>query len=160
LQLRRKALQNRGKDEGKAVLPVACALADEAGYPRRGVVDFVNNVVDPATGTLHMRTVLPNPDGLILPGMFVRVRLTLSEPYQGVLVPERAVTSDRGNKQVFVVTAANVVERRAVKVGPLEDGMRVVREGLTAGDNVVVSGVQRLRPGMTVTVKKAASPGQ
>jgi RND family efflux transporter MFP subunit len=158
LQLRRKALENRGKNENKAGLPVACALADEAGYPRRGVVDFANNVVDPATGTLLMRAVLPNADGLILPGMFVRVRLTLSEPYKAVLVSERAVMSDRGNKQVFVVTAGNVVERRAVKVGPLDDGMRVVREGLTVEDNVVVSGVQRLRPGMTVSVKKAAAP--
>jgi len=160
LLLWRKAKENRGKDGGKSALPVACALADETGYPRPGTLDAIDNHVDPATGVLHARILLPNADGLIIPGMSVRVRLTLSEPHKAVLVPERVVLSNQGNKQVVVVTAANVVERRGVKIGPLNDGMRIVKEGLAAGDNVVVGNALRLRPGMTVTVKKAESPGR
>ena len=154
LLLRRKALENRGKDEGKSTLPVSCSLIDEAGFPRRGVVDFANNQVEPATSALRMRAVLPNGDGLIIPGMSIRVRLALSGPYKAVVLPDRVLSSGQGVRQVFVVTTANVIERRTVKLGPLDDGMRVVREGLSAGDNVVVGGAQRLRPGMTVTVKK------
>lgn len=101
-----------------------------------------------------MRAVLPNGDGLIIPGMSIRVRLALSGPYKAVVLPDRVLSSGQGVRQVFVVTTANVIERRTVKLGPLDDGMRVVREGLSAGDNVVVGGAQRLRPGMTVTVKK------
>ncbi len=158
LQLRRKAQESPGKIAGNSDLPVSCGLVDEAGFPRRGEVDAANNRVDPGTGTLRMRAVTQNPGGLIMPGMSVRVRLVMSEPYKAVLVPERALMSDQGNKQVFVVTAANVIERRGVKLGPLQDGLRVVKEGLAASENVVVRPGPRLRPGMTVTVKKAESP--
>ena len=125
---------------GNAGLPVACGLVNETGYPRRGDMEAVNNRIDPATGVLRMRAVLPNSDGLILPGMSVRVRLTMSGPYKAVLVPDRAITSIQGNKQVLVVTPANVIEPRPVKLGPLHDGLRVVKDGLKAEDNVVVRG--------------------
>ncbi len=158
LQLRRKAQESPGRAGGKTSLPVSCGLADEAGYPRHGEVVAANNRVDPVTGTLRMQAVLQNPGGLIIPGMSVRVRLGMNGPYKAVLVPERAIMSDQGNKQVFVVTSASLVELRPVKLGPLQDGLRVVKDGLTTEDNVVVHGVQRVRPGMTVTVKKAESP--
>jgi RND family efflux transporter MFP subunit len=162
LLLWRKAKENREKDGDKTALPVACALSDETGYPRQGTLDAMDNHVDPVAGVLHARAVLPNSDGLIIPGMSVRVRLTLSAPHKAVLVPERAVQPGQGGKQAFavVVTAAGVAERRPVKLGPMFDGLRVVKEGLAAGENIVAVGAQRLRPGMTVTVKKAESPGR
>jgi RND family efflux transporter MFP subunit len=134
---------------------VSNGLADETDYPHQAVLDSSEVRVDPATGTLRMRAALANPSGLIAPGMFVRVRLPLGKPYQALLVPERAVGSDKGNKRVFVVTAADVVEARTVKLGPLHDGMRAVKEGLTIDDAVIVSGQQHVQPGLTVKTKTA-----
>jgi RND family efflux transporter MFP subunit len=161
LQVGRRARGNPGKVGDKPVLPVTCALTDEIGYPRQGTLDATENHIEPATGTLRVRALLPGSDGLIVPGMFIRVRLTLSEPHKAVVIPERAVLTNQGSKQVFVVTANNTVERRNVKLGSVTDGMRVVKEGLVAGENVVVAGAQRLRPGMKIKVtKKAESPGR
>jgi RND family efflux transporter MFP subunit len=146
-----RALQ-QGKT--KADPPVTMGLADEEGFPHNGKVDGVNNQADPTTGTIRFRAVFPNPQGLLIPGLFVRIRLATSSPYKALLVPDPAVGTRDGEKYLLVVNSKNVVERRAVKVGARQDDLRVVNEGLTANDQVIVRGLQRVRPGMTVKPKK------
>jgi RND family efflux transporter MFP subunit len=126
------------------------AVVTEQGYPHEGEVDFVSNRVDPSTGTLEIRAIFPNPDGTIVPGLFVRVRL----PFQrgpALLVPDEAVQRDQGGRYVLVIDERNVAQRRRVELGSLaDDGLRVALSGLTPTDRVVVNGIQRARPGSTV----------
>jgi RND family efflux transporter MFP subunit len=137
-----------------AEVPVMVALADEADFPHRGTIDFIDNQVDPSTGTIHVRAVLPNPDRLLTPGLFVRVRLPVGESKPGILVTERAVGTDQDRKYVLVVNDKNVVEYRQVKLGGLHGGLRAVAEGLAPGEWVIVNGIQRARPGATVAPQK------
>jgi multidrug efflux system membrane fusion protein len=154
----RTVLQLRRAMREETKMPVAMELADEKGFPRRGTVDVLDNRVDPATGTLHVRAVVPNSDGLLIPGLFVRVRLTLGAPYKALLVPEEAVGSRGGQQRfVFVVTDKDVVEERPVVVGPAQDGYRVIKDGLREGERVVSRGLNELRPGMTVTPRTTGS---
>jgi RND family efflux transporter MFP subunit len=131
-------------------MPVAIGLAGEEGFPHAAVVDFTDNRVDPETGTLRLRAVLPNKDHLLDPGLFVRVRLTLGEPRKLLLVPAEAVLAEEGRRFVYVVNDKEAVEKREVVVEPERDGRRVVTRGLGPGDRVVVGRQARLRPGMTV----------
>lgn len=146
--LRHARQARRGAANGK--LPVALGLGNEAGHPHEGHLDFVDNGVDPETGTIRVRGVFRNQDRAFTPGLSVRVKLPLSEPYPALLVNERAIGTDQNNKFVLVVDEKNTVQYRAVKLGPAIEGLRVVREGLAAGDRVVVNGLQRVRPGMPV----------
>lgn len=109
-----------------AKIPVEVALADEDGFPHKGTIDFVGNKVDPSTGTVHVRAVLPNADRLLTPGLFVRVRLPVAEPKPGLLVTDRAIGTDQDRKYVLVVNDKNVVEYREVKLGPMQNGLRAV----------------------------------
>jgi RND family efflux transporter MFP subunit len=137
-----------------AQVPVHVALAEEDGFPHAGAIDFIDNQVDPSTGTVHVRAVLPNPDRLLSPGMFVRVRLPIGEAKPGILITDRAVGTDQDRKYVLVVNDKNVVEYRSVKLGPTHGGLRPVTEGLGAGEWVIVNGIQRVRPGVTVAPQK------
>ncbi|HEU4538303.1 MAG TPA: efflux RND transporter periplasmic adaptor subunit, partial [Polyangiaceae bacterium] len=128
----------------------------EAGYPHEARVDFLDNRVDPATGTLKVRAVVPNPDGRLSPGLFARVRLTQGAPRDAVLVADRAVATDQDRRFVWVVGPGERAQYRGVKLGHLEGGLRVVREGLAASDRVVVRGLQRLRPGVEVAAELVA----
>jgi RND family efflux transporter MFP subunit len=144
--------------QGKG-LQVAMALANDKGFPHRAEVDYVANGVDPTTGTLRLRATLPNADGLLMPGLFVRVRLTTSKPYKALLVPERAVGRKNEQTYVLVVTDKNKVEVRQVKVGSKHGDQMVVKEGLQAGDQVVRKGPGELKEGMVVRPKRVARPG-
>jgi RND family efflux transporter MFP subunit len=127
------------------------SLANEHAYGRSGILDFVDNRVDPGTGTLKARAVVSNGDRVLAPGLFVRVRMPMGAARDSLLVTERAIGTDQGNKFVYVVNADNVAEYRAVKLGPLaDDGLRAITEGLNAGERVIVNGIQRVRPGITV----------
>jgi RND family efflux transporter MFP subunit len=139
-----------------SALPVFIALAEEHDFPHRGTVDFLDNQVDPSTGTIRVRAVLPNASGLLTPGLFVRVRLPMGEARPAVLVTDRAVGTDQDRKYVLVVTDQNVVEYRPVRLGGLHDGLRAVTEGLTPKEWVIVNGIQRVRPGATVTPQKVS----
>jgi RND family efflux transporter MFP subunit len=141
-----------------AKILVAIGLAGEEGFPHRAAVDFVNNSVDADTGTIRLRAVLPNPRGLIDPGMFVRVRLAIGEPYKAVLVPAEAVLSDQGARFLYVVNDKDVIERRPVTVGAEHDGLRVIAQGLRQGERVAVGRLQQLRPGMTVRPENPDKP--
>ena len=139
--------------------PFWVRLAHEEGYPHKGILDYIDNTVDEATGTLEVRGVLPNDDGLLFPGAFVRVRLSAGIRENAVLVSERALGTDLAGKYVLVVVGeANIVEQRPVTIGALIDGMRVIEEGLTGDERYIVNGLQRARPGMPVN-PKMQSPG-
>jgi membrane fusion protein, multidrug efflux system len=135
--------------------PVQIQLSGEARPSREGAMDFVDNRLDVATGTLRGRAVVPNKDLSILPGQFARIRVVGSAPYEALLLPDTAITNDQSRKVVFVVGKDDVVEMRPVTLGPLDDGLRVVRDGLKKDDRVVIDGLQRARVGAKVTVQAA-----
>jgi RND family efflux transporter MFP subunit len=152
LRLRRMVQEGKLKTRQEKVVPVLIGLSDEEGYSMKGTIDFSDNRVDAATGTLRVRARVPNPRPYVLsPGLFVRVRVPIGDPHRSVLVEERSVGTDQGQKFVYVVSDKNQVETRRIKVGRLDGIMRVVAEGLAAGERVVVNGIQRIRPGITVT---------
>ena len=130
--------------------PVHVGLADEEGFPHDGVMDFVDNQIDRGTGTIVGRALLPNPDLSLLPGLFARLQLPGSGKYRAILIPDEAVGTDQSQRFVWVVDAENKVQYRTVKIGPMIDGLRVVREGLAPEDRLVVAGIQRVRPGVVV----------
>ncbi len=136
--------------------PVLMGLANEEGYPNKGYVDFVENRLDASTGTMRGRAVFENKDGRFTPGLFARVRLVGSAPYRATLINDRAVGTDQGQKFVLVVDDKSAAQYRVIKLGPLIDGLRVVREGLKAGETIVVNGIQRVQPGMIVTAHKVS----
>jgi multidrug efflux system membrane fusion protein len=133
-----------------AAAGVYMGLVDEEGYPNAGTLDFIDNRVDPATGTIRARAVFANPDGRFTPGLFTRIRLVGGSEAETVLIEERAIGTDLGRNFVLTLGAGNRVEQRFVELGPDVDGLRVIRQGLSAGDAVVVNGLQRVRPGQTV----------
>ena len=130
-------------------------FVDEPGYPHDAEVDFLDNRVDPQTGTLRVRLVVRNPDGQLRPGTFARVRLQEGGPHDVLLVSDRAIATDQDRRFVWVVDGEGKVDRRVLTLGPLQDGMRVVRGGLKKGEHVVIRGLQRVRPGAVVTPEVA-----
>lgn len=139
--------------------PVQIMLAGETKPSREGTVDFLDNRLDIGTGTLRGRGLVPNKDLSILPGQFARVRVLGSAPYEALLLPDTAIATDQSRKVVFVVKADDTVEMRPVVLGPLDDGLRVVREGLKADDRVIVEGLQRARVGTKVSPHAANASG-
>jgi multidrug efflux system membrane fusion protein len=134
-------------DKKGAALKVSMGLADETGYPHAGVIDFVDNRLNPATGAVRARAVFDNKERRFVPGLFARVRVAAGLLPGAVLTPERAIGTDQNKRFVFVVGADKTAQFREVKPGVLLDGMRVVTGGLKAGEQVVVNGLQRVRPG-------------
>jgi multidrug efflux system membrane fusion protein len=137
-------------------VPIRMALAGDAGFPRQGAMDFLDNRVDPSTGTIHGRAIFGNRDGALTPGLFVRLRLPGSGRYHGVLIQDRAVGTDLDKRFVFVVDESRTVRYRTVVLGPLVDGLRLVRDGLAPGELVVVNGLQRVRPGVAISPERVA----
>jgi multidrug efflux system membrane fusion protein len=135
---------------------VHVGLINEEGYPHAALLDFVDNQVDPNHGTIRARAVLDNRDGLFTPGLFARMKLVSPSRYSAALVDDRAIGTDLGKRFVFVVDEQDVVQYRSVETGQLVDGLRVVENGLTAGDVVIVNGLQRVRPGATVAETRVA----
>jgi len=133
--------------------PVDIRLSDESDFRWHGTMDFVDNVVDRGSGTIRGRAVVRNPDGFLTPGLFGRMRLIGSGAYQGMLIPEDAVVTDQTRKVALVVAADGTVVPRVLQLGPLVDGLRVVRSGLKPDDRIIIEGVQRARPGTKVTPK-------
>ena len=142
---------------GDGTIPVQLQLADESGFPHQGHIESFDNRLDPQTGSILLRAVFPNPEGRIMPGLFARIRVPLSERYAAVLVDEQAVGTDQAQKFVLTLTETNTVAYRAVKLGPAVEGKRIVRTGLQPGERIVVNGLQRVRPGMPVTPKETGS---
>jgi RND family efflux transporter MFP subunit len=130
---------------------VLVGLADEDGFPHEGRVNFVDNQLNPETGTIRARAVLSNADRRFTPGLFARVKLAGGRRYRAPLVVDRAVGTDQDKKFVLVLGADSTVDYRPVQLGPLVDGLRVVTAGLQPGERVVINGLQRVRPQMKVT---------
>jgi RND family efflux transporter MFP subunit len=143
-----QAQKLEGGTDGK--VPVELQLADEQGFPHRGYIESFDNRLDPNTGSILLRAVFDNKDERIVPGLFARIRVPLSARHPALLVEERAIGTDQGQKYVFSLSPSNTVEYRAVKLGPDVNGKRIIREGLKAGEQIVVNGLQRVRPGMPV----------
>lgn len=139
-----------------AIVPVELRLSSEQGYPHKGSINFVDVRVDPSTGTLPVRGEFPNKDRALVPGYFCRVRVTIGAPYDALLVPERALLSDQGQKYLLLVDGKDVVQYRPVEVGLLQDGLRAIRGGLKADDRVIINGLQRVRPGLSVSPQPGA----
>jgi membrane fusion protein, multidrug efflux system len=138
--------------------PVQVTLTGETKPSHEGKMDFLDNRLDVSTATLRSRAIIPNKDLSILPGQFGRVRIIGTSPYEALLIPDAAVATDQSRKIVFVVKEDNTVEARPVVLGPLDEGLRVIREGLEAEDHVIVDGLQRARVGAKVTPKMAQAP--
>src|SRR5580658_8328329 len=151
--LKYNALSQAGKIEtnGEGQTPIELELADESGFPHRGHIESFDNRVDANTGSIVLRAVFSNDDGRIVPGLFARIRVPLSERHPALLVSERAIGTDQAQKYVLTLTASNTVAYTAVKLGPAVDGKRIVRSGLLAGEKIIVNGMERIRPGMPVT---------
>jgi membrane fusion protein, multidrug efflux system len=165
LRVRRAVAQGKVKPAVANKNPVLMGLQDEEGFPHAGTMDFVNNQVNPTTGSITVRGIFPNPllsQGgvrLLSPGMFVRIRLPIGQPHQALLVIDRAISSDQGLKYVYVIDAQNKVQYRRVTTGPLEDnGLRVIESGLKPEEWVAVGALQQVRPGMDVRPDQTAMP--
>ncbi|WP_029005643.1 efflux RND transporter periplasmic adaptor subunit [Azorhizobium doebereinerae] len=141
-------------------MPVDLKLLDEKTFDHKGKMDFLNNVVDTATGTIRGRAVFDNPNGLFRPGMFARIRLAASKPYEALTVPDSAIGSEQVRKFVYVVGPENAIGMKFVELGPVVDGRRSIKSGLSPDDVVVVNGLMRVRPGVKVTPQeeKPAAP--
>lgn len=150
LRLRRLVKEGRIKASRDARVEVKVSLADDQEHNHRGVVDFEDNQIDAATGTLRVRLLIENPERLLSPGLFVRLRFPIGEPTPSLMVPEEALASDQGRRFVYVIDAESKVAARPVEVGVLVDGRRAITRGLAAGERVVVTGLQRLRKNMVV----------
>jgi RND family efflux transporter MFP subunit len=131
-------------------------LANEEGYPHQAAMVFTDNELDSATGTIRARARLHNRDRLFTPGLFARVKLGEGASYPAVLIEDSAVGTDQTRRYVYVVKADNSIEYREVEIGPLHEGLRVVRKGLVKGEHIVVNGLQRVRPGAVITPQQVA----
>jgi RND family efflux transporter MFP subunit len=158
LRVRRLIREGKARSARDAEVPVWLGLANEEGYPHRGTINFVDNQVNPKTGTLRLRGVFPNQDEALAPGYFARVRVPIGFPHQALLVSDRAIDTDQGQKIVYVVDRDNKVVSRPVRLGALHDGLREVTEGLKSGERVIVKGLQQARPGITVEAKLVDMP--
>jgi RND family efflux transporter MFP subunit len=156
LKFRRLLLAGKVKTAQEAKLPVFLGLADEQGFPHEGVIDFADNHLDPMTGTLRIRGQFPNPRRFLAPGMFARIRTPIGPPHQAIMISERALMSDQGQRYAYVVDEHNKVQYRPVTTGQLSQGLRVIESGLGSNDRVVLSGLQRVRKEMPVRPKEVA----
>lgn len=158
--LRYERLGKEGKDSSSRGpgVEVAIKLIDETEFSHPGKMDFVDNVIERASGTIRGRAVLPNPNGVFTPGMFGRVRVPGSPPYEALLVPDTAIGSEQVRKFVLVVDNDNVARTKYVTLGQLVGDLRVIKEGVTADDRVIVNGLMRSRPGQKVTPQEQGTP--
>lgn len=158
LHYQKLAREGKGPNfrDGKVVCELE--LANETGYPHKGVLDFVDNRMNASTGTLRVRALVPNPgpDFVLQPGFFARIRVPASEKYPALLIPDRAIGTDQEQKFVYVVNGEDAIEYKRVDLGPLVEGSRVVRHGLSSNDWVVVNGLMSVRPGVKVKPERTS----
>ena len=158
LRIRQLIREGKAKSAGQTKWPVALGLATEEGFPHRGTINFEDNQVNPKTGTLRVRGVFPNKDEALSPGFFARVRVPIGQAHQALLVSDRAIDTDQGEKVVYTVNKQHEVVSRPVRLGALHDGLREITGGLKPGEQVILSGLQQLRPGIKVEPKLLDMP--
>jgi RND family efflux transporter MFP subunit len=154
-QLVREGKSDSPRDGG---YPVSLGLANEEGHPHQGSIDFVDNQVNPRTGTIRLRGVFPNKEQSLLPGLFARVRTPIGRPHKALLVSDRAIDTDQGQKVIYVVDKDSKVVSHTVRLGALHNGLREITEGVKPGERVIVYGLQQVRPGITVEPKQIDMP--
>lgn len=156
--LKYRELARQGKRDSALYqsIPAQMALANQDGFPNQGKIDFVDNEISATTGSIKARGVFPNPGRLMSPGFFARVRIPGSGDYEALLVRDAAIGSDQGRPFVYVVGADGKVAPRTIVTGALENGLRIVRDGLTANDRVIINGLMAVRPGVAVAAEEAA----
>ncbi|QDU50756.1 Efflux pump periplasmic linker BepF [Gimesia panareensis] len=150
--------KDKGKDDKKDPLEVHVGLSDEVGFPHTGTIDFANNKIDPGTGTIQVRAVLNNKQRLLYPGLYVRVRVYGDPIPNAVLVQDVSIGTDLAGKYLLIVGKDNIVEKRQVEIGQLDDGMRVILKGIKPGEKYIAEGIQRARPGRPVTITNKQAP--
>ncbi len=153
LRIRRLISEGKADSARLTKIEVQIGLADEEGFPLIGVIDFADNRVDMATGTLRVRATLDNAKLLLSPGLFVRVRIPIGRPHEALLIPEEALGSDQGQRYVYIVNDKDEVVYRRVKTGMQVDQYRVIDEGVSLTDRVIIRGLQRVRPGVKANPK-------
>jgi RND family efflux transporter MFP subunit len=158
LRIRQLIREGKAKSDRESAWPVALGLATEEGFPHQGTINFEDNQVNPKTGTLRVRGVFPNKDEALSPGFFARVRVPIGQAHKALLVTDRAIDTDQGEKVVYLVNKQNEVVSRAVRLGALHRGLREITEGLSAGERVITIGLQQVRPGTTVEPKVLDMP--
>jgi RND family efflux transporter MFP subunit len=147
--------QGGGVDGGVAV---SLKLLDEKDFAHTGKIDFVDNVINQSSGTIRGRAVFRNPNGVFTPGMFGRIRVPGSPPYMALLIPDDAIASEQARKYVLVVDDTDVVRLKYVTLGQLDDGLRVIKDGLVGTDRLIVNGLMRVRPGIKVNAREENTP--
>ena len=154
--LKYKRLFEQGKrpSSRETANPIEVGLQGDTGFPIKGQMNFVDNRIDSATGSLRERATFQNPDGILLPGLFARARVIGSGEYNAILLPDAAIATDQSNRFVFVVADDGAVSAKPVTLGPIIEGLRVIRTGVTPTDWVIVNGVQRARKGIKVKAEK------
>jgi RND family efflux transporter MFP subunit len=150
LDVKRLIQQGVVKSANDEKMDVEMALADDVGFPWKGYINFVDNQIDADTGTMRLRAVFDNPKRILVPGMFCRVRVAIGPPRDMLMVSDRAIGTEQGQKYVLVVDTKDVIQYKPVKIGPVQGGLRVIADGLTEKDKVIINGLQRVRPGLTV----------
>jgi RND family efflux transporter MFP subunit len=160
LRVRRLIRKGKVKSARDVEIPVWLSLANENRHRHRGTINFVDNQVNPKTGTLRLRGVFPNKDESLAPGYFARVQVPIGYAHQALLISDRALDTDQGQKIVYVVDKHNQVVSRPVQLGALHDGLREITKGLKPGERVIVNGLQQVRPGVTVEPKLVDMPGR
>jgi RND family efflux transporter MFP subunit len=158
LRVRKMILEGKAISARDKPLEAKIGLANEEKFLRTAIVNFVDNQVNPKTGTLRIRGVVSNKDEFLSPGLFVRIRVPIGFPHRALLISDRAIDTDQGQKIVYVLDRENKVVSRPVRLGALHDGLRVIEDGLTTSDRVIVAGLQQVRPGVTVEPKLVDMP--
>jgi RND family efflux transporter MFP subunit len=153
------ATAKKVETNGDGKVPIDLQLADEPEFPHHGYLESFNNRLDSNTGSILLRAVFPNSDGRVVPGLFARIRIPVSERHSTLLVEERAIGTDQAQKFVLTLTTTNTVAYQSVKLGPAVEGKRIVRSGLQGTEAIVVNGLQRVRPGMPVTPQQEIADG-
>ena len=148
--------RDRARQKGILADKVELALSDETNFTRRGTLDFVDNVLDRSSGTIHARATVPNPELFLTPGEFARVRLVLGAAVPTLLVPDAAVLPDQSEHLVMTVSAVGTVVPKQVEIGAIRGGLRVIRSGLTPNDQVIIDGIPYARPGSKVAPQERA----
>lgn len=156
LKFNQLAQAKKLETNGDGKIPVELQLADESDFTHHGYIESFDNRLNPETGSILLRAVFANPDGKIVPGLFARIRVPLSQRYPALLVEERAIGTDQAEKFVLTLTPTNTVEYRHVSLGPLIEGKRIVRSGLEPNEKIVVNGLAKVRPGMPVAPQDTA----
>lgn len=154
------ASKQKLETDGAGRIPVELQLGDEDDFSHKGYIESFDNQLNPNTGTILLRAVFPNDDGRIVPGLFARIRVPLSAKHSALLVSDRAVGTDQAQKYVLALTTTNTVAYQPVVLGPTIGGMRVIRSGLTGGEEIVVNGMQRVRPGMPVKPEQTVASSE